>query len=284
MSREPVPGERSKRGYIPFCESPIPERESDKSASRKGSEGVVHAPHPPLPGYYPDEAARRKWVRAIFDRTAPDYALVERLMAFGMGPRYRREALERAGLARGMRVLDVGTGTGLVALEALRIVGERGTVTAIDPSAGMLRHAKLAGGATLLEGIAERLPLRDACADFLAMGYALRHVSDLSAAFAEFFRVLKPGGIVCVLEVTRPAGRFGTALLKTYLRGVVPALAWVVARTRETPRLMRYYWDTIAACVPPEQVMGALSHAGFGDVVHHVELGVFSEYRARKPA
>jgi demethylmenaquinone methyltransferase/2-methoxy-6-polyprenyl-1,4-benzoquinol methylase len=47
---------------------------------------------------------------------------------------------------------------------------------------------------------------------------------------------------------------------------------------------MRYYWDTIEACVPPEQVAGALAHAGFSDVVRHVELGLFSEYRARKPA
>ncbi|MCG6876769.1 MAG: class I SAM-dependent methyltransferase [Betaproteobacteria bacterium] len=246
--------------------------------------GEVHAPHPPLPEYYPNEAARRDWVRSIFDRTAPDYARVERVMAFGTGPRYRRLALVRAGLTQGMRVVDVGTGTGLVAREAARILGDASAVTAIDPSAGMLRHAKLPGGAGLLGGDAEHLPLRDACADLLTMGYALRHISDLSAAFKEFFRVLKPGGIVCILEVTRPDGRIGAALLKAYLRGVVPVLARVISRTRDTPRLMRYYWDTIDACVPPEQVMGALSHAGFGDVARHVELGLFSEYRARKPA
>ncbi len=244
----------------------------------------VHAPHSPLPEYYPDEAARRPWIREIFDRAAPDYARIERMMGFGRGSRYRRQALERAGLARGMRFVDVGTGTGLVALEAVRILGGADDVIAIDPSAGMLRHATLPEGVTLLEGSAERLPLPDASADFLSMGYALRHVSDLSSAFAEFFRVLKPDGVVCVLEITRPAGRLGNTLLKAYLRGIVPAIARVVARARETPRLMRYYWDTIEACVPPEQVAGALAHAGFDDVVRHVELGLFSEYRARKPA
>lgn len=251
---------------------------------RSHAPGEVRAPHPPLPEYYPDEAARRGWVRAIFDRTAPDYARIEWLMACGTGPRYRRQALMRAGLASGMQVVDVGTGTGLVAAEAARILGDASAVTAIDPSSGMLRHARLPEGAGLLGGCAERLPLRDACADFLTMGYALRHVSDLSVAFAEFFRVLKPGGIVCILEVTRPTGRVGAAILKAYMRGIVPALAWFVARTRETPRLMRYYWDTIDACAPPEQVVRALAHAGFGDVVRHVELGLFSEYRARKPA
>lgn len=243
----------------------------------------VHAPHPPLPEYYPDEAARGGWVREIFDRTAPDYARIERMMGFGSGSRYRRQALERAGLVRGMHVVDVGSGTGLVALEAVRILGDVRHVIAIDPSAGMLRHTTLPEGATLLEGSAEDLPLPDTSAEFLSMGYALRHVSDLSAAFAEFFRVLKPGGIACILEITRPAGRLGNALLKAYLRGVVPALAWAVARSPDTPRLMRYYWDTIETCVPPERVTGALVHAGFGDVTRHVELGLFSEYRARKP-
>jgi demethylmenaquinone methyltransferase/2-methoxy-6-polyprenyl-1,4-benzoquinol methylase len=245
--------------------------------------GEVRAPHQPLPEYYADEAARRDWVRAMFDRTAPDYTRIERVMGLGTGSRYRRLALVRAGLTRGMRVVDVGSGTGLVALEAARILGDVRDVIAIDPSAGMLRHTVLPDGATLLEGSAERLPLPDASADFLSMGYALRHVSDLSVAFAEFFRVLRPGGIVCVLEITRPAGRLGTLLLKAYLRGVVPAFARIVGSTREAPRLMRYYWDTIEACVPPEQVTSTLAHAGFRDVLRHVELGLLSEYCARKP-
>jgi demethylmenaquinone methyltransferase / 2-methoxy-6-polyprenyl-1,4-benzoquinol methylase len=243
----------------------------------------VHAPHPPLPAYYVGEAARAGWVRQIFDRTAPDYARIEWLMGLGSGAWYRREALVRAGLVPGMRVADVGTGTGLVARAAIRILGDASAVTAIDPSPGMLRHATVPAGTKLVEGSAEALPLADASADFLSMGYALRHISDLSAAFAEFFRVLKPGGTVCILEITRPTGRLPNALLKGYLRGVVPAVAWVVSRNRDTPRLMRYYWDTIETCVPPGDVMGALAHAGFRDVARHVELGLLSEYRAGKP-
>lgn len=253
-------------------------------AHESGQPSEVHAPHPPLPAYYASEAARAGWVREIFDRTAPDYARIEWLMGLGSGSRYRREALIRAGLAPGMRVVDVGTGTGLVAREAIRILGDANAVTAVDPSPGMLRHATLPQGATLLEGSAESLSLGDASVDFLSMGYALRHISDLAAAFAEFFRVLKPGGTVCILEITRPAGRLASAILKGYMRGVVPAFAWVVSRSRETPRLMRYYWDTIEACVSPQEVAQALAHAGFTDVTRHVELGLLSEYRARKPA
>jgi len=245
--------------------------------------GVAHAPHPPLTDYFASEAERRGWVRGIFDRTAGDYTRVERVMAFGAGAGYRRRALARAGLAPGMRLVDVGVGTGLVAREAVALLGTPEAVTGVDPSPAMLANAVLPAGVRLLEGSAERIPLPDASADFLSMGYALRHVSDLTVAFREFHRVLEPGGIVLLLEVTRPAGRVGNALLKTYLRGVVPWMTRLVARSAEMPRLMRYYWDTIEACVPPESVLETLSHAGFRDVARTVELGIFSEYRGTKP-
>ena len=109
------------------------------------------------------------------------------------------------------------------------------------------------------------LPLPDACADFVSMGYALRHVGDLSAAFSEFRRVLRPGGIACVLEITYPENRSHALLLKAYMRGVIPALSWLIARHGDTPKLMRYYWDTIETCVPPAQVMATLAHAGLED-------------------
>jgi demethylmenaquinone methyltransferase/2-methoxy-6-polyprenyl-1,4-benzoquinol methylase len=249
----------------------------------KDAREPVHAPHPPLPAYFPSEGERREWVRGIFDRTAADYERVERAMAFGSGAWYRRQALLRAGLAPGMRVVDVGTGTGLVAREAARIVGDAAMVIGVDPSAGMRLNATLPGGMRLLEGAAESIPLADGCADFLSMGYALRHISDLEVAFREFHRVLAPGGIACILEITRPASRLGTAVLKAYMRGVVPVLARVIARSADSPLLMRYYWDTIEACVPPEAVMRTLVAAGFDEVSRHVELGIFSEYRGVKP-
>ena len=239
-------------------------------------------PHPPLPAYYGDASRRQEWVRGIFDRTASDYDRVERMMALGSGPWYRRQALLRAGLAPGMDVLDVGTGTGLVAREALRIVGEAGSLTGVDPSAGMLAQSGLPPSVRLLDGVAERLPVDDARYDFLSMGFALRHVADLQAAFAEFHRALRPGGRVCILEITRPEGRVAQALLRAYMRGLVPLYARLFARNADTAPLMRYYWDTIEACVPPSQVEQALREAGFARIGRHVELGIFSEYAAHK--
>lgn len=243
-----------------------------------------HPPHPPLQSYYASEQERRHWVRGIFDRTAGDYDRVERWMAFGTGSWYRRRALRQAGLRPGMVVVDVGVGTGLVAREAAAIVGDPVNVIGVDPSPGMVAHARVPDGVRLLAGSAENLPLPDAHADFVSMGYALRHVDDLATAFAEFDRVLKPGGLVCVLEITQPQAGWARKALKTYMRCVIPWVAARVSRHRDMPELMRYHWDTIEACVPPDAVMQALRGAGFVEVVRDVELGIFSAYRAGKPS
>ena len=243
----------------------------------------ANAPHSPLQAYYACEADRREWVRSLFDRTAGDYERMERLMALGSGSWYRRRALQRGGLRGGMSVVDVGVGTGLVAREAATIVGDGKLVLGVDPSSGMIENARVPPGVRLLAGSAESIPVPDASADFLSMGYALRHVGDLVAAFGEFRRVLKPGGRVCLLEITSPRGAFARLVLKAYMRGMVPILARFVAHHRSVPELMRYYWDTIEACVPPEFILNALATVGFVDVVRYVEQGVFSEYRAVNP-
>lgn len=247
---------------------------------------VAHAPHLPLEAYYRDEASRSSFVREMFDTTALDYDRMETVLGLGSGQWYRGQALERAGLKPGMRVADVGVGTGLVAREAARIVGDAKLVTGIDPSTGMLAAAKVPAGVQLVEGTAEKIPFADASVDFLSMGYALRHISDLSVAFTEFHRVLKPGGKLCLLEITCPETNWGKFLLKIYMKGVVPTTTLLFARQANTRKLWRYYWDTIEACVPPQQIVSTLVACGFTDARRHIErkgMSVLAEYQATKP-
>jgi len=252
--------------------------------SNEVHDSIVHAPHPPLTEYYEREEDRRDWVGEQFDKTASDYDRIENILGLGTGSTYRRKILEFAGLKPGMLVLDVGMGTGLVAKQAASILGDASKVTGVDPSAGMIRNAKLPVGVTVVEGRAEQIPLADAGYDFLSMGYALRHVSDMSVAFAEFHRVLKAGGKVCILEITPAKGKFITAILKGYCKYVVPALAKLVAKDKDTALLWRYYWDTIEACAAPEKVMSTLESAGFVNVRCKVDVGgIFTTYLADKP-
>jgi demethylmenaquinone methyltransferase/2-methoxy-6-polyprenyl-1,4-benzoquinol methylase len=242
----------------------------------------VHLPHGPLNDYYRsgDGPAREAFLRDTFNDTAVDYDRLEKILGLGTGSWYRRQALLRAGLQPGMQVVDVGMGTGLVSREILKITGEPQRLIGVDPSPGMMGQARFETPLDCRIGRAEEIPVASASADFLVMGYALRHIADFAAAAAEFRRVLKPGGRLLVLEITRAEGRIANLLLKAYMRGIVPTIARVVSRSRTTPMLWRYYWDTIEACVPPAQVMQTLQNAGLKDVGRNVELGIFSEYRA----
>jgi len=245
-------------------------------------EPTPNLPHAPLPAYYRDEADHARYVRRIFDETAVDYDRIERAMAFGSGGWYRKEALVRAGLVSGDKVVDVGIGTGLLARQARALIGEQGRLIGVDPSPGMLAQVDIPG-AELRAGRAEELPCATGEADFLSFGYAFRHVSDVDAALREFHRVLRPGGRLLILEISQPSGRLSRAMVKFYMRRVVPALARVVARERGSAELWRYYWDTIESCIPPAQILEAMERAGFLQVKRHTELGVFSEYTAIRP-
>jgi demethylmenaquinone methyltransferase/2-methoxy-6-polyprenyl-1,4-benzoquinol methylase len=231
-----------------------------------------------MPAYYQDASERPVWLRRIFDDTARDYDRVEGWLSFGNGRRYRRQALLRAGLATGMHLADVGAGTGLVAREAIDIVGGGGRVVAIDPSEGMLGRAREVLGIEAVVGRAESLPFGNAEFDMVSMGYALRHVDDLLAAFREFARILKPGGRICILEITRPAGALSRALLRTHMALIFAAARLTPNIASRTPELWRYFRDTIERCVPAEQVLGSLRDAGFADAARHVSLRVLTEY------
>ncbi|MBB5688168.1 demethylmenaquinone methyltransferase/2-methoxy-6-polyprenyl-1,4-benzoquinol methylase [Roseomonas alkaliterrae] len=239
-------------------------------------------PHPPLAQHYGSEAAREPFVRTLFDRGAPSYDQIDAVFSFGTGPRYRREALMRSGLAPGQRMLDVAIGTGLVAREALRILGRAEDLVGLDVSPGMLREARSLG-LPLVQAKAEAIPLADASMDLVTVGYALRHFADLGAAFAEFRRVLRPGGGVLLLEIDHPESAFGQAALRFYLGHVVPSLSRWLGGGRDARRMMRYFWDTIDACVPAAAIEEALAGAGFTEVRCEIQLGIFRAYRAKAP-
>lgn len=238
---------------------------------------------PRLDAYFSNEDERRRVTREMFDQAAAGYDQAERWTGLGSGPWYRREVLRRNGVQAGMDVLDVAAGTGLVTVAAHELVGPQGRVVALDPSPGMLAELKKKLPVETLEGLAEDIPLPDGCVDFVSMGYALRHVGDLDRAFSEYFRVLRPAGQVCLMEISRPASRVGRALLSGYIRGVVPLLSRLAGSRADVGRLWEYYGHTIEAAVEPESILAALRGAGFADVRCHVTFGIFREYLARKP-
>lgn len=257
--------------------------ESHPNAASVSRTGQTLAPHPVLDKFYSTEAERRAQLREAFDGSARHYDLINKAMSFGTDVWYRRVALKRAGLTTNMHVLDVGCGTGLIAENAEKLGGPQSFVVGLDPSLGMLHEAARRGRVRRpVNGVAEQLPFHDESFDFLCMSYALRHVADLLLTFREYRRVLKPGGTILILELTPPRSGLRGRLLRFYMKYVVPAATRVGTVSRQAQWLYSYCWDSFEFCVPPDTIMDAMRDAGLTRIDRHVELGIFSEYRARR--
>lgn len=241
------------------------------------------APHPPLKEYYLNRS-RQDFLNTLFDESSSDYDWIHKVASFGSSMWHRARALRKAGLCEDMYLLDVACGTGSVIQCAQPLVGPSGTIVGLDPSVGMMQEIRRKGlSASLTQGLAEHLPFRDASFDFVTMGYAIRHVPDLRATFAEFFRVLKPGGTLLVLEISRPRSRIPFYLTRIYFKNIVPWIAWLGTRKADALTLMRYFWDTVEFCVPPNLIVEAMEAVGFTQSTVSEQLGgLIKDFRAVK--
>ena len=233
--------------------------------------------------YYADPAGRTGFVRALFNGAARRYDAVNLLFSLGTGGWYRRYCLRRAGLRPGHLVVDVAVGTGLLAREALALTGGRTGVIGVDVSETMLALARRRLGIPLIQGAAEALPLAAGIADFVTMGYALRHLADLHAALREALRVLRPGGGIVLLEISPPRRRLGRLVAAVYIGGVLPLLSLLLGGDGKARALMRYHWRTIANYLPREAVLGAITATGFKNARCSSEFGLFRHYGGEKP-
>jgi len=238
------------------------------------------SPHPPLRAFYRHPGEREHFVRDLFDGTAPWYDWAIAFLSFGSGNWYRRQALTRAGLRRGDRVLDIATGTGVVARAAADVIGEGHSVIGLDPSIGMLIAGRQKAQFPNVQARSERLPFRDQTFDCITIGFALRHFGDLDRVFNECARVLRPNGKIVILEITAPQSRIARSLLGAYMGGFVPAAAALLTRRARVGKMLRYYWATTRECVRPNVILSALQGAGFREPRRNVDIGIFSEYSA----
>jgi demethylmenaquinone methyltransferase/2-methoxy-6-polyprenyl-1,4-benzoquinol methylase len=197
----------------------------------------------------------------MFDRIAPRYDFLNRVLSFGRDASWRRRAVALAGLGAGERALDVGAGTGDLAL-ALAKAGPSGRVVALDLSPKMLSRARLRADASIgfVVGSAEALPFPDGLFSCVVAGFAVRNFGDLPRALEDMRRVLRPGGRAVVLELSLPPSPTLRALHRFYLHRVAPAIATVLGSSSEA---YRYLPASIEAFPEPERLAAALRDAGF---------------------
>jgi demethylmenaquinone methyltransferase/2-methoxy-6-polyprenyl-1,4-benzoquinol methylase len=208
----------------------------------------------------PQTHQKADYVESMFDRIAGRYDFMNRLMTFGVDRSWRRAAVDAAGAAAGVRILDLGCGTG----DLCRDAAARGAqLVGLDPAARMLALARRrSADCEFVRAHGETLPFGNESFDAILTGFALRNFSDVDAVLVECARVLRPGGKLVVLEVDVPASRVLRAGFDVYFRGVVPVLGRLIA-----DRDAYAYLAQSLAYLPDEKTLAkSLARAGFTSI------------------
>jgi demethylmenaquinone methyltransferase / 2-methoxy-6-polyprenyl-1,4-benzoquinol methylase len=178
----------------------------------------------------------------MFDRIARVYDLMNSVMTVGLHHRWRERAADLAALGPGDRALDVATGTGDLAIELRRRVGDAGEVVGSDFSEGMLELAReKADGVRFEQANALDLPYEEGEFDAATVGFGARNFSDLARGLAEMARVVRPGGRVVVLELTTPERPPLSLFFRLWFDRIVPMLG----RAAGDPEAYSYLPDSV---------------------------------------
>lgn len=204
-------------------------------------------------------------VRTMFDRIAPVYDVMNRVLTAGLDGRWRRLAA-RSVVRPGDRVLDAACGTGDLALAA-RAAG--GDVVGLDFSERMLERARRKSREIeWVRGDLLALPFPDASFDSATVGFGIRNVEDLEAALRELARVLRPGGRLAVLDITRPRGPL-RPFFRLWFDGVIPLLG----KALPGGAAYTYLPASVRRFPGPDELAAAVGSAGFAETSYRVLAG-----------
>ena len=222
----------------------------------------------------------------MFGRIAHRYDLMNTLMSLGMDAGWRRAAADAAQSPRRGRVLDVGTGTGKLALAVAESMQE-GRVVGVDFAEPMLRTARVSlqsdlHGRRIMLSAADalRLPFPDEAFDAVVSAFVVRNLADVAAGMAEQARVLRTGGRLVVLEITPGPSSLIRPFFRMYFRGLVPLMGQLVAGDSQA---YTYLPESAAVFLQPESVAASLHAAGLVDItITRLGLGSVAITAARK--
>jgi demethylmenaquinone methyltransferase/2-methoxy-6-polyprenyl-1,4-benzoquinol methylase len=214
-----------------------------------------------------ERADKPERVRRMFAAIARSYDLNNRLHSFGRDQAWRKAAVKLADVREGEQVLDCACGTGDLTLAfartgAKRVVGTDFTQEMLDIAGTKL--ADQSGRVTFQQADAMNLPFDDESFDIVSIAFGIRNVADPARAIAEFYRVLRPGGRVVILEFDEPRNpliRLGNDL---YTKHIMPMTATLIARDRSGA--YRYLPKSVETFMKREAMQSALRQAGFGEL------------------
>ncbi len=218
----------------------------------------------------PPQEQRQQSIQNMFDRIARRYDLLNRVISFRLDTLWRKKAVKEALRGSDRFVLDLGTGTGDLALAAAREIKEKGKVFGLDFSPEMLRLAQAKkrrvpyGDRTVyILGTALAPPFKDETFDAIMTAFVLRNIPDLGLFFIQAYRLLKPGGRLVSLDMFPPSGVPFSLLYSLYFYRLVPWIGAGLARDRGA---YQYLSDSVRTFGTPETVAHIIQQTGFEEV------------------
>lgn len=199
----------------------------------------------------------------MFNRIAPTYDLLNRILSFGIDKRWRKATIQMMGIGERSVVLDLACGTGDLS-EAAAKHGAR-VIFGVDPSKEMLLRAgtKLRyrnARCYFLESFGEELPLKSELCTHAMIAFGIRNVQERNRAFAEIYRILKPGGIFAVLEFTPMDRKLVSSVFNLYFQKILPAIGGIISRDRQA---YQYLPESVARFVTTADLTREGEAAGF---------------------
>ena len=226
---------------------------------------------------------RATYVQRMFGQIAPRYDLMNRLMTGGRDAAWRRLVVREAQLPRGGRLLDIATGTGDIALEALRQVGDLHAVGA-DFSLEMMSRGRGKPGAERMRWMGAdtlALPFPDNTFDAVTSGFMLRNVIDVPRSLSEQLRVVRPGGRMVCLEISKPPRNLLLPFYRFYFHRIVPLVGQLVSGNRSA---YTYLPQSADEFLFPDELAEWMRQAGWRDVSYRrLMLGTVAIHVGVKP-
>ena len=202
---------------------------------------------------------RAHYVQSMFTKIAHRYDLMNRLMTGGQDIRWRKDVIHLARLTPNASLLDLGTGTGDLAREALRQFPQV-RVTAADFTHEMMRVGKKNGDLNFSSADALNLPFKDKTFDAVVSGFLMRNVTDVQQGLKEQFRALKPGGRIVVLDTTRPKKNLLSPFIKFHMHVIIPTIGGLLSGMRDA---YQYLPDTTEGFLTAEELSVRMVAVGF---------------------